>query len=129
MHPLHEYVAKQLADKLKDFRVVVWYDERREFQPFVDELRGGPRAASEPVRVGVADVNASLAEYAGSLFELRAVVEPLVSGDKPDDLVVYMPGLAHDGKASVLMELEKAGRTWKPELKQLAKNVLLQKYT
>ncbi len=27
------------------------------------------------------------------------------------------------------MELEKAGRTWKPELKQLAKNVLLQKYT
>lgn len=29
----------------------------------------------------------------------------------------------------MLMELEKAGRTWKPELKQLAKNVLLQKYT
>ena len=27
------------------------------------------------------------------------------------------------------MELEKAGRTWKPDLKQLAKNVLLQRYT
>jgi hypothetical protein len=129
MHPLHDYVAKQLADKLKDRRVVIWYDERGEFRRFVDEVRGGPRAVSEPVSVAVAGVEANLAEYAGSLFELRAVVEPLVSGDKPDALVVYIPGLAHDAEASVLMELEKAGRTWKPELKQLAKNVLLQKYT
>lgn len=129
MHPLHDYVVKQLADKLKDRRVVVWYDERGEFRPFVDEVRGGPRAAAEPVAVGVGGIKASLAEYAGSLFELRAVVEPLVSGDKPEALVVYIPGLAHDAKASVLMELEKAGRTWKPELKQLAKNVLLQRYT
>ncbi|AGP34449.1 PglZ domain-containing protein [Sorangium cellulosum] len=129
MHPLHDYVAKQLADKLKDRRVVVWYDERREFQPFVDEVRGGPRPASAPVQVAVAGTKASLAEYAGSLFELRAAVEPLVRGDKPETVVLYIPGLAHDAKASVLMELEKAGRTWKPELKQLAKNVLLQKYT
>lgn len=129
MHPLHDYVAKQLADKLKDRRVVVWYDERREFQPFVDEVRGGPRSASALVPISVGGTKASLAEYAGSLFELRAVVEPHVSGDKPDTVVIYIPGLAHDSKASVLMELEKAGRTWKPELKQLAKNVLLQKYT
>ena len=129
MHPLHDYVAKQLADKLKDRRVIVWYDERREFQPFVDEVRGGPRSASEPVPVAVGGTKASVAEYAGSLFELRAVVEPHVSGDKPDAVVIYLPGLAHDSTASVLMELEKAGRTWKPELKQLAKNVLLQKYT
>ncbi len=129
MHPLHDYVAKQLADKLKDRGVVVWYDERSEFRPFIDEVRGGPRGASEPVAVGIASITARLAEYAGSLFELRTVVEPLVSGDQPDALVVYIPGLAHDAKASVLMELEKAGRTWKPELKQLAKNVLLQKYT
>jgi hypothetical protein len=129
MHPLHDYVAKQLADKLRDRRIVVWYDERGEFRPFVDEVRGAPRAASQPMAVSVAGTKASLAEYAGSLFELRAVVEPLVSGDQPDTLVVYIPGLAHDAKASVLMELEKAGRTWKPELKQLARNVLLQKYT
>lgn len=129
MRTLHDYVAKQLADKLKSRRVVVWYDERGEFQPFVDELRGGRRSASAPVTVAVAGETASLAEYAGSLFEVRAAVEPLVSGDEPDAVVVYIPGLAHDAKASVLMELEKAGRTWKPELMQLAKNVLLQKYT
>lgn len=129
MHPLHDYVAKQLADKLKDRRVVVWYDERGEFRPFVDEVRGGPRTASKPVPVAVGGTKASLAEYAGSLFELRAVVEPHVSGDEPDAVVIYIAGVAHDAKASVLMELEKAGRTWKPELNQLAKNVLLQKYT
>lgn len=129
MHPLHDYVAKQLADKVKDRRIVVWYDERGEFRLFVDEVRGGPRSGSEPVPVAVGGTKVSLAEYAGSLFELRAVVEPLVSGDDPNPLVVYIPALAHDAKASVLMELEKAGRTWKPELKQLAKNILLQKYT
>ena len=63
------------------------------------------------------------------MFELRAVVEPHVSGDTPDSVVVYMPGVARDRRASVLMELEKAGTTWEPQLKQLAKNVLLQKYT
>jgi hypothetical protein len=129
MHALHDYVAKQLADKIKSRRVVVWYDERSEFQPFVDEVRGGPRAASEPVSVAVAGAKASLAEYAGSMFELRAVVEPHVSGDTPAPVVVYMPGVTRDRRASVLMELEKAGTTWEPQLKQLAKNVLLQKYT
>lgn len=129
MHPLHDYVAKQLADKLEDRRIVVWYDERSEFQPFIDEVRGGPRAASDPVPVSVGGTKACLAQYAGSLFELRAAVEPLVCGDVPEVLLLYIPGLAHDPKASVLMELEKAGRTWKPDLKQLARNVLLRRYT
>ncbi len=129
MHTLHNYVAKQLADKIKSRGVVVWYDERGEFQPFVDEVRGGPRAVSEPVPVAVAGAKASLAEYAGSMFELRAVVEPHVTGDTPAPVVVYISGVTRDRRASVLMELEKAGTTWEPQLKQLAKNVLLQKYT
>jgi hypothetical protein len=129
MHPLHDYVAKQLAEKLQERHVVVWYDEHREFQPFVDEVRGGPRLTSEPVSFTVGRTKAKLTEYAGSLFELRAFAEALVRGDKPDTVVVYIPGVVHDSKSSVLMELEKAGKTWKPELKQLAKMVLLQKYT
>ena len=60
MHTLHDYVAKQLGDKLKDRRVVVWYDERCEFQPFVDEVRGGPRTASESVQVNIGGTRASL---------------------------------------------------------------------
>lgn len=129
MHPIHDYVAKQLADKLTSRRVVVWYDERSEFQPFVDEMRGGPRASSEPAQVSVSGASAHLAEYAGSMFELRALVEPYVSGDTPAPMVIYISDSTRDRRASVLMELEKAGTTWEPQLKQLARNVLLQKYT
>ncbi|WP_421378513.1 PglZ domain-containing protein [Paraburkholderia sp. DD10] len=129
MHPLHDYVAKQLADKLKSRCVVVWYDERGEFQSFVDEVRSGPRRASDPVPVDVGGTKTSLAEYAGSMFELRAVLEPHLSSDAPGAVIVYMPNVARDRHSSVLMELEKAGTTWEPQLKQLAKNVLLQKYT
>jgi hypothetical protein len=129
MHPLHDYVAKHLADKLKSRRVVVWYDERAEFQPFVNELRGGPRAPGDPVQVSVSGASARLAEYSGSIFELRALVESHVSSDAPPAVFVYLPNVARDRHASVLMELEKAGTTWEPQLKQLAKHVLLQKYT
>lgn len=129
MHPLHNYVAKQLAERIKERQVVVWYDEQSEFRSFMCELRGGPDSASRLVHSAISGLRATLVEYAGSLFELRSIVEPLVSKDKPETLVIYVPGVVHDAKSSVLMELEKAGRTWKPELKQLAKNVLLQTYT
>jgi hypothetical protein len=129
MHPLHDYVVKQLAEKIKLRRVVVWYDERREFEPFVSELCGGPRKSNEPLLVSVGDCSVHLTEYSGSMFELRSFVEPHMSLDSPALIVMYMPGCARDRRASVLMEIEKAGVTWEPQLKQLAKNVLLQKYT
>jgi hypothetical protein len=129
MHTLHDYVAKQLADKIKSRHFVVWYDERREFSSFVAELRGEAAPSVEAKTIAVGSTNAKLSEYAGSLFELRAAVEPHFSGDTPDPVIAYVPGIARDRKGSVLMELEKAGCTWEPQLKQLAKNVLLQKYT
>jgi hypothetical protein len=129
MDPLHDYVAKQLGERLKQRKVVVWYDVRREFAPFIAELRGGPRAGSEPVTVSVEASPVWLAEYAGSMFELRAVVEPLISGDTPEALVIYVPGCERDQRGSVLMELETAGDCYAPGLKRLAKNVLAQRYT
>jgi hypothetical protein len=129
MHPLHDYVSKQLGDKLKSRHVVVWYDERAEFQPFMDELRGNVSVLSSPATISVDGTSVHLAEYSGSMFELRALAEPHVSGDAPEALIIYMPNVARDRRASVLMELEKAGTTWEPQLKQLARNVLLQKYT
>ena len=129
MHPLHDYVAKLLAEKLKSKRLVVWYDARGEFVPFIVALRGGPRITSEPVPVSVGGVAALLAEYSGSMFELRSVVEPFVSGDAPESVVIYLPGCERDRGTSVLMELEKAGECYEPQLKRLARNVLRQRYT
>ena len=130
MHPLHEYVAKQLVEKLKSRRVVVWYDPRREFAPFIAEMRGSARINDEAVSLLVAGLPARLTEYDGSMFELRAVVEPFVSGDAPVEyVIVYLPGCERDRHGSVLMELEKAGDCYEPQLKRLARNVLRQRYT
>jgi hypothetical protein len=129
MHPLHDYVAKQLAEKLKAKKLVVWFDARREFVPFVGEVRGGPNTGSGAVNVTVGGVVTRLAEYDGSMFELRAVAEPYVSGDVPETMVIYLPGCERDHRGSVLMELEKAGESYEPQLKRLARNVLRQRYT
>ena len=129
MNPLHDYVAKQLAERLKKRRIVVWYDPRAEFAAFVKEIRRGVNSADAVVSVTVADLEAQLAEYDGSFFKLRALVEPLVSGDSPECVCLYIPGCDRDRRCSVLMELEKAGECYEPQLKRLARNVLRQRYT
>jgi hypothetical protein len=111
MHPLHDYVAKQLAEKLQQRKVVVWYDERGEFAPFVKEIRGGSRPGPDPVVINIAALKIFVLEYAGSMFELRAFVEPHVCNDSPDTVLIYLPGCERDRNGSVLMELEKGGTT------------------
>lgn len=53
LHPLHDHVSRQLADKLKARRIVVCYDPRREFEPFVAELRGAAVAKDAPVEMPI----------------------------------------------------------------------------
>lgn len=129
MHPLHDYIGKQLAEKLKERGIVVWYDVRREFASFIAELLDGAQATIGSVPLSVAGFATHLVEYTGSMFELRAAVEPLVSGDTPEPLLIYLPGCDRDRRASVLMELEKAGECYEPQLKRLARNVLRARYT
>jgi hypothetical protein len=129
MHPLHDYIAKQLAEKLKSRKVLVWYDMRREFAPFIAEVRGGVRTTDDAVTVTINGSSAYLVEYDGSMFGLRAVVEPHVSGDVAECVIIYLPGCERDRRGSVLMELEKAGECYEPQLKRLARNVLRQRYT
>ena len=129
MHPLHDYIAELLAERLKAKKVVVWYDPRREFAPFIAEVRGALNFPGSVAQVSVGGVSAQLAEYAGSYFEVRAIVEPYVSADAPETVLIYLPGCERDHRESVLMELEKAGDCYEPKLKQLARNVLRQRYT
>jgi len=129
LHPLHAYVVKQLVEKLKNRKVVVWYDPRCEFAPFIAEVRGGAQTSDKATPVLIGGVAARLAEYHGSMFELRAVVEPFVCGDAPECVLLYLSGCERDRDGSVLMELEKAGECYEPQLKRLARNVLRQRYT
>jgi hypothetical protein len=128
MHPLHEYVAKLLAEKVKSHKVVIWYDRAAEFAPFANELRGGPGTGAV-ASIPLDGESVYLAEYTGSMFELRFAVEPHVSGDSPQPVVIYLRGCTRDKDGSVLMELEKAGTTWTPQLAQLARTLLLKRHT
>ncbi len=125
MSALDDYLSQQLEEHLRKRRVVAWYDPRREFAPFVDHLREGEkpdRCALETIQAGA--LRASLCEFRGSFLEVRRCVEPVVAGDEPAHLVVYLPGVERDREGSLLMELDKAGHTWEPQLKRLARNVL-----
>jgi PglZ domain len=130
MHPLHDYIADQLAKRLNDRRILVWYDVRSEFAPFIAELRDGKAATPGlAIPITVAGTAAHLVEHAGSFFEVRATVEPLVEGDVPERVLVYVAGVEHVPKESVLLELETMGACYTPSLKRLAKEVLRRRYT
>lgn len=129
MNPFHEYLAGQLQDKLKRRSVVVFYDPRREFEPFIDELPSRPSDDAPLPQVSVGDTPAHLARFKGSFLGLRLEVEPLVACARPAPLLIYVPGQTRDPKASLLMELECAGEYYEPQLKRLARNVLRESYS
>jgi hypothetical protein len=130
MHAFHDYLCHQLDEKLEKRSVVVFYDPRREFQPFFDrELPEAGRGHGDLPRVYVGEHLVFLARYEGSFFGLRAAVEPIAAMDRPDPLIVYLPGVSRDLKVSVMMELVQAGECYEPQLKRLALNVLRKKFT
>ena len=130
MHALHDYLSQQLDEMLRKHRVVVFYDPRREFDPyFSKELPEVGQGYDGLSRAFVADNLAFIVRFEGSFFGLRAKVEPIADLDKPDPLVVYLPGIERDRHSSVLMELEKGGSTYEPQLRRLARHVLGKKFT
>ena len=131
MSPFHSYIARQLLRDVQNRTVVVFYDPRREFEGFIDELRplDPPEGQGGLPRVWVDSKQTHLVRYDGSFFETKAAVEPIMALDKPEPLLVYVPGVERDRSGSVLMELEKAGATYEPQLRRLARNVLRRKFT
>ncbi|MFO7695730.1 MAG: PglZ domain-containing protein [Anaerolineae bacterium] len=130
MHPFHDYLVQQLDELLKRRSVIVFYDPRSEFLPFFDrELPEVGKGRDDLRRVFVGDRLTFVARYSGSFFGLRVAVEPIAALDKPAPLVIYLPGVTRDRQASVLMELEKGGACYEPQLKRLALNVLRKMFT
>jgi hypothetical protein len=130
MHPFHDYLCGQLDDMLKKRGIVVFYDPRREFEPYFDrELKETGTGYDGLPRVFVKDRLTFVARHEGSFFALRNAVEPIANLDKPDPLIVYLPAVERDRQASVLMELEKSGTPYEPQLKRLALNVLRKRFT
>ena len=130
MHPFHDYLCQQLDDMVKKRGIVVFYDPRREFEPLFDrELEEVGTGYDGLPRVFVKERLTFVARHEGSFFALRNTVEPIADLDKPEPLIIYLPGLERDRQTSVLMELEKSGTAYEPQLKRLALNVLRKRFT
>jgi len=133
MHLLHDALAQQLDKALRQHRVLVFYDARTEFEPFIHELEVVDRGHDDLPRVTVGDTVAHLARFEGSFFALKARIEPLVAVDKPDPLLVYIPDQVRDRTGSVLMEIEQAGQVHgdapSHALKSVARRLLRQTHT
>ena len=130
MNLLYDYLSAQLDERLAERRVVVFYDPRSEFAPHFDrELQNVGAGPNGLYRVFVGERLTLVARYDGSFFAVRAAVEDIVAEDEPDPLLIYVPGVARDPNESVLMELEKGGSTYEPQLKRQARTLLRQFYT
>lgn len=128
-HPLHEYIAGQIGDQIRNRHLVVIYDRNEELRPFFQELDGEP-AGEGLMLVCIGNRNAKLCVFDGSFLEVRAAVEPVTNGDSPENVVIYLPGIARDDRGSLLMELEKAGTCYRaPALRQIARYVLRRRFT
>jgi hypothetical protein len=109
MNPFPAYLHEQLEEKLKERRVVVWYDPNREFAPFVEALIGDVDGHGlKQVMLGA--LKTGLSVFQGSYFALRMQLEASLSENRPKPLLIYLPGEKRDVRGSMLMEWEKAGR-------------------
>lgn len=130
MNPLHTYLCQQLDGWLSKHRIVVFYDPRSEFLSFFnDELEVVGLSGCGLPRVSIQERLTYLARFEGSLLALRDAVEPIAGLAKPEPLLLYLPGVERDRQMSVLMELDKAGTTYEPQLRRLARHVLLKRFT
>jgi len=132
-HQLHNYLSQQLDRALRQRRVVVFYDARSEFEPFMAELEEVGVGIGDLPRTCIGDTLTHMARYDGSFFDVKASIEPLVSADKPEALLVYVPGVARDRAGSVLMEAECAGQVFGDApshgLKSMARRLLRERFT
>ena len=129
MHPLHDYIARQVSERLKDHRIVVMYDPR---ERTADVLRRGlrrrhcpdaERARSAVERRPSAPSRARSLRSAPRWSRSPAARTSTISSST-------CPALSRDEKTSLLLEIEKAGDCYlPPAVKQMARNVLRKRFT
>ena len=107
----HNCVNLQLEERLSKHSVVVFYDPRREFAPFIDELQEVGRRPRESSRSRLAACRRASSVTRSRSSRSAPKVEPLVAVDRPEPLLIYIPGVERDRRCSVLMELELGGQT------------------
>jgi len=129
MHDLHKHLSALLSDYLKTRRVVTWYDPRSEFSTFINELFGGIFPEECKLQeASVGGISTQVCVMHDSFFEVKFAVEPVVSKELPQPVLIYVPAKERDDDTAVLMELEAGGTRWEPQLKREARRILKKQF-
>jgi hypothetical protein len=91
--PISAAVRELISKQVADHGIVVWFDPDGHYSELVGSL----------ARDGL-----TIARYTGSFFLLRREIEPLLHGDAPPRLIVYVP-LDRSATHDALVEAEAAG--------------------
>jgi len=109
--PVSRLLLERIAEQVERHGIVVWYDPEGHYRELAEHLdRELP--------------DTTVALYRGSFFELRHEIDPLLEGEDPPRLVVYVP-LDPTETHHALVELEVAGVVMKPGQQPPARNTRL----
>lgn len=98
MGALRDYVVSFVHEQVKRHHVVLWFDPDKWYSSMIKNL---------------AVPGVTIAKYQGSFFALRHEVEPLIRGEDPQSLLVYVP-MEEEDSFNALAELAVAGVVMKP---------------
>lgn len=98
MGVVSDYLRDLITRQVNERGLVIWFDAEKHYREFAETL---------------AIPNSTVARYEGSYFALRHQIEPLLDGEAPPRLVVYVP-LAEADTHNALIELICAGVVLKP---------------
>ena len=108
--------CQELAKQLSEHRVLLVFDPGQQLRPFLDDIATAPPSGSELGILSLGEQQARWLAAGSSLYQLRSQLEPHVSADLPDPLLVYLPDHQESESRAVLMELIRAGSTFDIQL-------------
>jgi len=108
--------CQELAKQLSEHRVLLVFDPGQQLRPFLDDIATAPPSGSELGTLNLGEQQARWLAAGSSLYQLRSQLEPHVSADLPDPLLVYLPDHQESESRAVLLELIRAGSTFDIQL-------------
>jgi len=113
---LHRRLCQELAKQLSEHRVLLVFDPGQQLRPFLDDIATAPPSGTELGTLNFGEQQASWAVAGSSLYQLRSQLEPHVSADLPDPLLIYLPDRQESESRAVLLELIRAGGSFDIQL-------------
>lgn len=118
---LHQRFIQEIGKQLSRHRVLLVFDPGEQLRPFFDDVTTTQPNGDELGTLILGEQQAHWTLAGTSLYQLRSQLEPHVSADLPDPLLVYLPKRQQSDCRAVLLELIRAGSVFDIQLANRAR--------